>query len=228
MLHCNDQAFFDEMSEYIEDQILQMSLYYQVSILSVYCHRGLDNPLFLAKVINGISRNSADLNLTLYAQLWTLTAKLSLHFPKQENLPDGEIESATSVALQMMQGSLMKLVPRSKFIKPSRFNLDELNQIILSLAGLRVKDFSFVENFLQAGAIILKNKPERISNNQEIIDFVKACYGYSNSLEQFFIICHTYCEVNFSQFTPEELLVLKKIFNLRTDIIKQSSPFFKL
>lgn len=82
MLHCKDQDFFDEMSDYIEDQILQMSLYYQVSILGVYSIRGLKNSLFLSKVINAISRNSAQLNLTLYCQMWSLTAKLQKEFPK--------------------------------------------------------------------------------------------------------------------------------------------------
>lgn len=120
----------------------------------------------------------------------------------------------------------MKLVPNSKYIKPSRFNLDELNKIVLALASIRVKDFTFVEHFLKAGVHILKTRGSAF-HNQDVISFAKASYGYSNSLESYFQIVHKYCEANYAQFTPEELLTLKKLFSLRKDILSQSSAFFK-
>ena len=58
MLDCQDQGFFDEMSTYLEDDLLKLSLFYQVQLLSLYSQKGLENPLFLCKVINAVNRNS--------------------------------------------------------------------------------------------------------------------------------------------------------------------------
>ena len=226
MLNCQDQSFFDEMSTYIEDDLLKLPLFYQVQLLTVYSQRGIQNPLFLCKVINAVNRNNQDISLGQYSQLWSLIANIWQKFPSKEQKKDGQPDSPVNVSLQLLVSSLMKLIPSSKYIKPSRLNLDELNKIILALASIRVKEFHFVENFLKAGTNILKAGGQKFKP-EDVINFTKASYGYSNSLENYFQIAHKYCEANYAQFTPEEIMTLKKIFSLRQDILSQSSPFFK-